>query len=297
MAGGTVDVDYLVPRDLDEALRMRASGVEVISGGTDYFPVKVGRPLTGSVLDVSAVPEFRGIEVTPDAVRFGAAVTWGEIARADLPARFDGLREAAREVGAVQVQNAGTIAGNLCTASPAADGLPTLLALDASVELVSASGVRALPVSDFVTGYRSTALRPDELVSAVMVPRGRDDARSVFLKLGLRRYLVISVVMCGAVLEVDDGAVSGARIAVGACSPVARRLHDLERDLVGRPVDDSLPLVAGAQHLSVLTPIDDVRASAAYRSKAALILVRRAIASCAGLEVAPMPGVTGGVPA
>jgi CO/xanthine dehydrogenase FAD-binding subunit len=200
-----------------------------------------------------------------------------------LPPCFDGLRAAARQVGSVQVQNSGTLGGNLCNASPAADGVPPLLTLDASVELTSTAGSRVLTLDEFLIGYRQTALRPDELLTAVLVPRGTEDARSEFLKLGLRRYLVISVVMVAAGIVVgQNGRVAEARIAVGACSPVAQRLRSLETDLVDRFVDEDLGESATADHLSVLSPIDDVRGTAAYRLEAALALVRRALTNCGG---------------
>jgi len=276
-------VDYLVPGDVATAIRMKAGGPSVLAGGTDVYPSHVGRPVTGPVLDLGNLSELRGFTVTPEHHRIGAMTRWADVASAELPSGFDGLRAAAREVGSVQVQQAGTVGGNLCNASPAADGVPPLLALDASVELASRAGTRALALEDFLTGYRETALRPDELLTAVLIPRELEDARSEFLKLGLRRYLVISIVMVAAVISVDpDGRVARARVAVGACSPVAQRLRSLEAELAGRSVEEDLGAVARPEHLSMLSPIDDVRATAAYRKDAALNLVRRALTRCSG---------------
>jgi CO/xanthine dehydrogenase FAD-binding subunit len=214
-------------------------------------------------------------------VRIGARTTWSDLARADLPPCFDALKAAAREVGSVQIQNTATIAGNLCNASPAADGVPPLLALDAEVELASTGGVRRLPLKDFLTGYRSTARRPDEIVTAVLVPRILEQGRSVFLKLGARRYLVISIAMVAVVLAGDgEGRVSEARVAVGACSAVAQRLPALEQALIGAKTEPGIGERAGHEHLEPLSPIDDVRATAAYRRDTALTLVRRALEAC-----------------
>jgi len=271
-----------MPADVAEAATMKAAGATVLAGGTDVYPAHVGRAFTGPVVDISGIDELRRVEFTDDAYRLGALTRWSDVAAADLPARFDGLRAAARDIGGIQVQHAGTIGGNLCTASPAADGVPNLLALDASVELASPSGRRVLPLGDFLTGYRETALAPDELLTAVLVPRGDEDARAVFLKLGLRRYLVISVVMVAAIVVVEGGEVREARVAVGACSPVALRLPALEGELGGRPAGD-LAGVATPEHLSGLTPIDDIRATAEYRRHAALTLVRRALERCGGV--------------
>ncbi|MBI3647508.1 MAG: FAD binding domain-containing protein [Actinobacteria bacterium] len=259
---------------------MKAAGALVLAGGTDVYPTHVGRPIARPIVDIAGLDALKGIEVTHDGYRLGALARWSEVAAANLAPRFDALRAAAREVGAIQVQNAGTIGGNLCTASPAADGVPNLLTLDASVELTSPSSRRVLPLEGFLTGYRSTALGDDELLTAVLIPRGGDDARATFLKLGLRRYLVISVVMVSAVIDFDErGRVREARVAVGACSPVAQRLRALEADLRGKPAD-SLEEVVAPAHLAELTPIDDVRATADYRRRAAATLVGRALAAC-----------------
>ncbi|MGZ8578953.1 MAG: FAD binding domain-containing protein, partial [Actinomycetota bacterium] len=270
-------MDYLVPDGLAAAVAMKAAGGTVLAGGTDLYPQHVGRPVPGTVVDISGLEELRGITEAGDTFRIGGLTRWAEVAAAPFPPCFEGLRAAAREVGSVQVQNAGTVAGNLCNASPAADGIPPLLTLDASVEMTSPSGTRVLPLEDFLTGYRQTALGPDELVTAVLVPREREEARAGFSKLGLRRYLVISVVMVAVTARIEGGVVTDARVAVGACSPVARRLRTLEADLEGRQLE-GIGAAATAAHLAALTPIDDVRATAAYRLDAALTLVRRTLA-------------------
>ena len=144
-------------------------------------------------------------------------------------------KAAAREIGSVQIQNRGTVAGNLCNASPAADGVPPLLALDAEVELFSLSGVRRMPLAQFITGNRKTMRRSGEILAAVLIPRNIEAAASAFLKLGARKYLVISISMVAVVLQRDSASrVSEARIAVGSCSATARRLNELEKELVGR---------------------------------------------------------------
>ena len=198
-----------------------------------------------------------------------------------MPPAFDALRAAAREIGAIQIQNRGTIGGNLCNASPAADGAPPLLVLDAEVELVSARGARRLPLARFITGNRRTSLASDEVLTAVIVPAPPPAARSTFLKLGARRYLVISIAMAAVLIEIgDDGLVREARIALGACSAVAQRLPTAEAALIGQRAEAGLGEAVRAQHLAALAPIDDVRASAAYRREAALILIRRALDAC-----------------
>ena len=270
---------YLRPTSLDEALAALADGPRtMLAGGTDIYPARVGRWVDDDILDVTALAELRAIAVSDDVIRIPALATWTDVIRAELPPAFDGLKTAARAVGGVQIQHRGTVAGNLCNASPAADGLPNLMALDARVELVSASSRREVPVGEFVVGNRRTICRPDELVTAVLVPRPGDPARSAFLKLGSRAYLVISIAMVAVVVEfADNGAISTARIVVGACSEVPQRIAPAEARLVGRVPALGLADEITPADLAGLTPIDDIRATAAYRRDAALTLVRRAV--------------------
>lgn len=269
--------DYVRPTSVGEAvIALGDRPWTVIAGGTDLYPAHVTRPLAADLLDITGIEGLRGIAAVADGWRIGAASTWTDVVEADLPPLFDGLKAAAREVGGVQIQNVATVAGNLCNASPAADGVPALLSLDAAVELAGPDGTGRVPLAAFVTGNRRTMRRSDQLVTAIHVPRPvRDGTVGGFLKLGARRYLVISIAMAAGTLAVEDGNVAEARIAVGACSEVASRLPGLEADLVGRAVAGELGAAATAEHLAGLTPIDDVRASADYRRKAALVLVRR----------------------
>ena len=273
---------YARPARLDEALQVLAGGATILAGGTDHYPARVGKPLTEPILDLTAIRGLREIVELESHWRIGAALTWTDLLEARLPPVFDGVKLAAREIGGVQIQNSGTLAGNVCNASPAADGVPALLALEASVELASTQGVRVLPLEQFILGPRKTQRRPDELVTAIIIPKPRGEARSHFIKLGARKYLVISIAMASVVIEHDKGVVHAARVAVGACSPVAVRLRMLEAALCGQPMGERLHKVATAEHLIPLKPIDDVRANAGYRTDAALTLVRRTIAgACA----------------
>ena len=272
---------YLRPRTIDDAVAaLAAGGGMILSGGTDFYPALGDRPLRRPVLDISALDELAGITVEPDTIRIGARTTWTGVIRAPLPRAFDGFKAAAREVGSCQIQNTGTVGGNLCNASPAADGVPPLLALDASVELASPRGRRVLPLDRFLLGNRKTALAADEIMTAILVPRRNEHAASSFLKLGARRYLVISIVMVAAVVSIEKEIIREARISVGACSPVARRLFELEKELVG-VLGASASRIVEARHLSNLSPIDDVRATGDYRNDATLTMVRRALDACA----------------
>jgi CO/xanthine dehydrogenase FAD-binding subunit len=277
-------VHYVAPTSLAEALDLMATGdLVALAGGTDFYPAQVDRPLDQPVLDITGIGDIRGIAVGDDVVRIGALTTWSEIAAADLPAGCRALQQAAVEVGGRQIQNVASIGGNLCNASPAADGIPPLLITDASVELASATGTRRVPLDEFLVGYRQTLIRRDEILTAVLIPTENTVGRSSFLKLGSRRYLVISIAMVAASVQLaPDGTIEVARVAVGACSPVAQRLVSLEADLRG--VDGAAAdQVVAAHHFDTLAPIDDPRAPASYRMEAAKTLVARAVDSCLGV--------------
>lgn len=276
---------YMSPTSVEDALGVLSSGgVSILAGGTDWFPVQGEAPITRPILDLRNVAEFRGIDRFDGGWRIGAMTTWTEIAQADLPPMFAGLARAARAVGSVQIQNVATVAGNICNASPAADGVPALLSLAAQIEIVSQAGRRVLPLEEFITGVRKTALRPGELVSAIIVPKftdkgvtaGSGDIRGGFIKLGTRHYLVISIAMVAVVLCVENGRILAARVAVGSCGPVAVRLRALEAALVGCGADE-IEAVAEGEMFAELSPISDVRGSGEYRQEAARELCIRAI--------------------
>jgi CO/xanthine dehydrogenase FAD-binding subunit len=275
---------YLRPKTLDAAVQVLArDGGQILSGGTDFFPALGDRPAPDRVVDISGLNEIKDIAFEADHIRIGGLTTWSRLVATPLPRSFDALKMAAREIGGIQIQNRGTVAGNLCNASPAADSVPPLLALDAEIELVSAAGPRRVALAEFIVGNRKTVRRPDEILTNVFIPRTLDDCTSTFLKLGARRYLVISIVMVAAILKKDDqGRVAEARIAVGSCSAVARRLRALERSLVGAPSRSGLGAFCSPEHLAELSPIGDVRATATYRNDAALTLVSRALDACVG---------------
>lgn len=269
---------YHRPGKLKDALAVLATtGARPVAGCTDVFAATEAQDLRGDMLDVTAIEGLRGISETASGWRIGATTTWRDIADARLPRAVNMLQQAACEVGGAQVQNAGTVAGNICNASPAADGMPPLLALDAQVEVVSKRGERVVDLTQFVTGPRENVLRSDELVSAVLVPSNSVRGHSRFLKLGARKHLVISIAMVAVRLVVEEGKITDAAICVGACGPVARRASALEKALIGASSEDADQLVSPALLKDVLAPISDVRGDAAYRETAALELVQRAI--------------------
>ena len=278
---------YARPVTLADALALLGRRAHrILAGGTDVFPAdaaavgwgrrSIGHPDSAPILDITGVGELSCIRRFPDRTEIGALLTWNEAMESDLPAWFDCVRLAAREIGGRQIQNRGTLAGNLCNASPAADGVPALLVLDARVRLQHRDGSREVPLQSFISGNRRTCLEPHELMTAIVIPSPAPGARSTFLKLGARRYLVISIAMVAACLAIEDGRVRDARLAVGACSEVAQRLTGLEARLEGiRPGD--APNLVREEDFDSLSPLDDVRSSAPYRRHGARALVRRSL--------------------
>lgn len=258
---------------LDEAIRLRAAHPEamVLAGGTDVMVfLESGAIHPPGFLDLWACRELRGIAA--DGRRIGALSTWTDVAR--HPALPAALRECARTVGAVQIQNRGTVGGNIANASPAGDSLPLWLVLDATFVLAGPTGERRVAASDFWSGYRRTALGPDELLVAVELPErsftpgGAD--RLHYRKVGTRLAQAISKVVLGARIRVEGGIITEARVALGSVAPTPIRALHLERALTGRAIDPE----AAVQVLADIHPIDDVRSTAPYRRRVSERIVR-----------------------
>jgi CO/xanthine dehydrogenase FAD-binding subunit len=266
---------YFRPSRLEDAVGLMAGGTcTLLAGGTDIYPSN--GMAAGDVLDLTAITDLRGITEGPAGLRIGGAVTWSEIAEADLPPALSALQMAARAVGGRQIQNAGTIAGNLCNASPAADGVPPLLVLEAEVELASVRGMRRMALAAFLLGPRRTARAVDEVLVAVHVPARALAGQSTFLKLGARAYLVISIASVAVRIVSAGGLVTEIAVAVGACSGVPQRLPLVEAALMGAPLPALGGLVRRQDVAAGLSAIDDIRATAGYRVDAAAELVARA---------------------
>jgi len=277
-------VTVLVPTGLDEALAALADAPDahVLAGGTDLMvELNHGHRRPPAVIAVGRVPELRGWSVEDGGVvRVGAATTYTELMAPGPAALAPALAAASRTVGSPQIRNAGTIGGNLGTASPAGDTLPVLVALDAEVELASASGRRRLPVADFLTGPKRTALAPAELIVAVRFPSLRADGAQEYLKVGTRNAMVIAVASCAVVVEPARHAV---RVGLGSVGPVPLRAPAAEAwaaehvDWAGAVADADTfgRLVAEAAR-----PIDDHRSTAAYRRHAIAVLAARGLRRC-----------------
>jgi len=274
---------YHRPGKVKDALAvLAASNARPVAGCTDVFAATENQELSGDIVDVTRLQELKGVREGSDDWRIGAATTWREISQLEVPRAFEMLLQASRTIGGVQVQNSGTIGGNICNASPAADGVPPLLALDASVELMSIRGTRYIKLDDFLVGSRRSVCQKDELVSAILIPKTSGTGRSRFLKLGARKHLVISIAMVAVRLNVENSVIQSASIAVGACSPVAKRAFDLEAALIGAEIGEAEGVLSQDNLASIISPISDIRATATYRAEAVLELIRRGVLEVAG---------------
>ncbi len=265
--------------DAMEALRDDPDAM-VLAGGTDLMvDVNAGRCRPSTVLSLSGVPELRGWRREGDELWLGACLTYGEM-DGELASLLPALCQAARTVGSPQIRNAATLGGNLGTASPAGDTLPVLAALDAVVELQGPAGERSLPLLEFVTGVKKTAMQPGEIVTGVRVPvlRGPQE----FLKVGTRNAMVISVVMVAVVVDLDGRTV---RAGLGSVAPVPVRAREAEQ-YAGEQVDWSSGRLRGDDVASrfgelcadAAAPIDDHRSTAAYRRRAVSVCAARGLA-------------------
>lgn len=274
---------YLIPTSLDEALDLLAfyaDGARIIAGGTDLLlELQRGVRSQRTLIDITRLPDLDQVTLDEhDQLHLGPLVTHNQVVASSLlHARAGPLVRACWEVGAPQIRNRATVAGNVVTASPANDTITPLMALDACVTLASQRGRRTLPLADFMLGVRRTALAADELLLDISIPAMAPDARGTFVKFGLRRAQAISLVNLAIVLRWDGTTARAVHLAVGAVAPTIIRATAAEQALEGSGLDDATLEVAAHLAAQAASPIDDVRAGAAYRRSLVAVLVRRAV--------------------
>ncbi|MWL90864.1 xanthine dehydrogenase family protein subunit M [Cupriavidus sp. SW-Y-13] len=272
-------MNYLRARSLDAAVaQLAARPARVVCGATDCLADPALAPGSVEWIDIAGIDALRGLTCRDGVARIGAASTWQTIAQtAWMPVA---LRDAAAGVGSRQIRVQGTLGGNLCHASPLADGVPPLLVLDAEVELASVRGLRRLPLREFLLGRRRTALASDELLVDIVfdLPGARD--RTAFVKCTNRDGMALAVVSAAVHLRMGQGTtLESAAVCVGGASDVPLRLHGLELALMGRHSHELAGIIGGAA-LAELSPIDDVRATAAHRLDLSRLAIQRAVRFC-----------------
>ncbi|MFY9608286.1 MAG: xanthine dehydrogenase family protein subunit M [Blastocatellia bacterium] len=258
------------PRTLAEAyaaVAERGAALKIIAGGTDLMVLMNAHQLDASeFLDIWRVNELRGISDEGDSIRIGALTTYTEMIRSALVQRgAPALVAASRTIGAVQIQNRGTLGGNVVNASPAGDSLPVLAAYDAVVEIGSARGLRTVGFNAFYTGYRCSVLEPDELVLAVRIPKLESDERDFFWKVGTRRAQAISKTVLAAKARTRNGVIESIRIGVGSVAPTVIRARKTEHLLTGARLTNDLIDQARGTITEEIAPITDLRSTEHYR--------------------------------
>lgn len=267
---------YARPASDDDALALRAAHPDwlVLAGGTDLLVAAHHKPAPPGILDVAG--RFAGIRADDKSIVIGAGTTYRQIGEARaIRTLVPILAEAAVEVGALQIQQRATIAGNIATSSPVGDGLPVLLALDATLHVASVRGARAVPYHAFCTGYRKIDLAADELITAIEVPVPAAGAYLGWRKVGTRRAQSISKVMAACVIEVQDGRMRTVRFGVGAVADRPIRAREAEAAATGRAPDAETAAAVAAALRASIKPIDDIRSTARYRLDTACNLVAR----------------------
>ncbi|GEL16565.1 FAD binding domain-containing protein [Pseudonocardia asaccharolytica] len=269
---------------LDAALEVLSSEgdrCQVLAGGTDVMIQLARREIAPSVLlHIEKIAALRGVEGNGSA-RFGPLVTHRDLAKGVLGERFRALAESAATCGGLQTQVVGTIGGNICNASPAADTLPALLVHDAEVTLRSTAATRTLPLHEFIVGRRATTRRADELLTEITLVQPGEGSGDVYLKVGRRSAMEVAIVGLAMRLRFDGGGtVTEVRIALASVGPRPVRSVEAEAALVGGRLEPDAIDAAASAVLRDITPVDDVRGTAEYRRRVIPGLLHRAAAIC-----------------
>ena len=276
------EFDLHVPADLNGALAALAEnnadgGILPLAGGTNMIVDLRARTVAPAALvSIARVPGIRGIEIADGRVRMGGRTTVSDMLRHDsLGGVAPSLVASAKVFAGQMVRNTATVAGNICSGSPAADLVPPLLVLDADVTLTSGEGSRSVALADFYHGYKQMERRPEELLTEVGFAVPPDNAANLFYKLARRKGDAITVVSVAVGLSVEDGVCRGARIALGSVAPFVTRAAGAEAMLEGESLTPERIEAAARTAMEEVSPIDDVRASAGYRSHCVHALTRR----------------------
>lgn len=272
---------FVQPRSLEDAVRHLEAdpGLVPAAGCTDLMVRGVeALHRMDRVIDLLTIPELRGIREIDGGLEIGATTPFSEIRRsAAIRSAFPALADAAGQIGGWQIQNRATLGGNLANASPAGDSLPVLLALDATIVLASAHGLREVPYDSFHSGYRKTVLQPGEIVVRIRLPHPPAGTVQAFRKVGTREAQAISKVVVAMAGRVEDGRIADLRLAAGSVAPTPIRLRAAEDAVRGRAPGPETSALAGREAAGAVTPIDDVRSTAEYRKFALERVVRRMV--------------------
>jgi CO/xanthine dehydrogenase FAD-binding subunit len=269
MRGYVPEHDLVAPSGLNEALKLIADQARPMAGGTDIMVLfEAGKLPYRKLVSLWRIPELRGIATSETHVTLGALTTYTEIQRsAILQREFPLLVKAASWTGAVATQNRGTLAGNIANASPAADSPPALLVYDAEIELLSVSGSRWVEYHGFHTGYKTSMMRPDEIIGHIRLPRTTSGCAQYLRKVGTRRAQAIAKVALAGLAKMNSGEAGRIRIALASIAPIPLRCIETEAILVGRRLDRTVIEQAKAKITEEISPISDIRSTQDYRRR------------------------------
>jgi CO/xanthine dehydrogenase FAD-binding subunit len=278
MRGYVPSFELVSPASLDQALEVlgRDHGRwKPFAGGTDLMVLlEAGKLAHQHYVNIWNLKELRGIEVTAQSVTLGALTTYTEIQdQPVLREEFPMLCQAAKETGGIAIQNRGTLGGNIVNASPAADSPPALLAYDAELELISKSGPRKIPYSEFHHGYKQMDIHPDELLRAINLPRATKGLTHYYRKVGTRKAQAISKICFAAVGAVENEKFNRVRISLGSVAPVPLRCSGTENGINGQPLNRETITAAQESLADEISPIEDLRSTRDYRLQVSLNLL------------------------
>lgn len=277
--------DYIKPKNIDEAVSLlegnKNGKYRVYAGGTDIIPKIKSRVVNAPevLIDLKGIANLDYINHdTKDGLRIGALSSVYSVAHSSIVLEnYPILAQAANSIAATQIQNLGTIVGNICNAVPSADSAPALLCLKAKLLCISSRGEQTIEIEDFFTGPGKTSLNPDEVLKEIRIPGSLEKGRGVYIKLSPRSRMDLAVVGVAATSKVEKGVFRDVRIGLGAVAPTPLRAKGAEEILIGEKVDEKIIEKAAKKASEECTPISDHRASAEYRRIMVEVLVRRAI--------------------
>lgn len=274
--------DYFSPESLGEAIEiLKQNGdAKVMAGGTDLLVrIKEGATKTGAVVGLKNIEHLRSVAFSrKKGLTIGATALLADVAQhASIQRYYPGIAEAARGTANVQIRNMGTVVGNVCNASPSADNIPMLLVLGGTLNIMGPNGERKVPLGEFFKGPGITDLAKDEIVESVHVPFPAPRTGMSYLSLSARGQVDCAAVNVGVKITMENDVCTDARIAIGACGPTPIQPLDAQTVLVGNTPTDNLINETAKSALQAVLPINDVRASAPYRTRIVEVLVKRSI--------------------
>jgi len=274
---------YHSPESLDEAIVLLAEldNALPLIGGTDIMvAMRNGVSVPDHIVDLNEISELDYVKEENDIIMIGATTTHAQVANSPIASKIPSLIDAVSRIGSPQIRNRGTITGNICNASPAADSAPPLLVHMAEVEIQSTDGKRRIPIADLFAGPKINSLKPGELVTEIQIPVPQEGSASSFKRIGRRKAFTLSVVSSAAYIQMDGEICTDAKVAFGSVAITPIRVPEAESLLRGSKLDEETVRAASDAVYEAVKPITDVRGTADYRKDMCPVLMRRAIEQC-----------------